>query len=216
MSLGSQGRMRWFVASVLALSAGTGAPSYPQGREQAATFRSELAKIEIQKPSGWHFQNPESAVKNSAGAKATTAENQEALRRLGISPLIVVTKHPEPYETLNPAFYVIVRSSSQFPGQPAIEITRSIKAGISSVYSQFQVVDDVRPYKLSGYDAGRMTVQYLSATRNGREFANRSTFVFIPRGSLLYQVSISAPPDGPDALDETMRDQILRLVHFLE
>ena len=216
MSLQSHARMRWFAAPLLALSAGMAAASSSQDGRQADTFRSEVAKIEIQRPPGWHFQNPEAAVKNSARAKATTAETQEALNRLGTSPLVVVTKHPEPYKTLNPTLYVIIRSGTQFPGQSAIEITRSIKAGISSVYSQFQVVDDVRPYKLSGYDAGRMTVQYLSATRDGREFANRSTFVFLPRGSLLYQVSISAPPDGTDALDETARDQILRLVHFLE
>ena len=216
MSLRSHSRMCLFVASLLALSTGTGAVSSGQDGRQADTFRSEVAKIEIQRPPGWHFQNPEAAVKYSAGAKATTAETQEALHRLGTSPLIVVTKHPEPYKTLNPTLYVIVRSGTQFPGQSAMEITRSIKAGISNVYSQFQVVDDIRSYKVSGYNGGRMTVQYLSATRDGREFANRSTFVFIPRGSILYQLSISAPPDGTDALDETTRDRILRLVHFLE
>jgi hypothetical protein len=214
MGLRSHSRMWLFVGSLLALSTGTGAVSFSQDGRQADTFRSEVAKIEIQRPPGWHFQNPEAAVKSSARAKAT--ETQEAFRRLGTTPLIVVTKHPEPYKSLNPALYVIVRSGTQFPGQSAIEITRSIKAGISNVYSQFQVVDDIRSYKVSGYDGGRMTVQYLSATRDGREFANRSTFVFIPRGSNLYQLSISAPPDGTDALDETMRDRILRLVHFLE
>lgn len=208
--------MRWFVAALLVLSAGTAEASSSQDGQRADIFKSEVAKIEIRRPAGWHFQNPDAAAKNSARAKATTAETQEALRRLGTSPLIVVTKHPEPYTTLNPTLYVIVRSGTQFPGQSAMEITRSIKAGISNVYSQFLVVDDVRSYKLSGYDGGRMTVQYLSATRDGREFANRSTFVFIPRGSILYQLSISAPPDGTDALDETMRDRILRLVHILD
>src|ERR1041385_5081884 len=216
MSLQSHARMRWFAAPLLALSAGMAAASSSQDGRQADTFRSEVAKIEIQRPPGWHFQNPEAAVKNSARAKATTAETQEALNRLGTSPLVVVTKHSEPYKTLNPTLYVIIRSGTQFPGQSAMEITRSIKAGISNVYSQFQVVDDIRSYKVSGYNGGRMTVQYLSATRDGREFANGSTFVFIPRASVLYQLSISAPPDGTDALDETMRDRILRLVHFLE
>jgi len=216
MSLRSHSRMRWFAAPLLALSLGMGTASCSQDGKQADTFRSEVAKIEIQRPSGWHFQNPEAAVKNSAGAKATTAETHEALHRLGTSPLIVVTKHPEPYQTLNPTLYVIIRSATQFPGQSAMEITRSIKAGISNVYSQFQVVDDIRSYKVSGYNGGRMTVQYLSATRDSRQFVNRSTFVFIPRGSILYQLSISAPPDGTDALDETARDRILRLVHFLE
>lgn len=208
MSLQRRSRVRWVSVLLLALSVGMGAASSPQDGKQADTFRSDVAKIEIQNPPGWHFQNPEAAVKNSAGAKARTAETQEVLRRLGTSPLVVVTKHPEPDKTLNPTLYLFIRSSSQFPGQSAMEITRSIKAGISNVYSQFQVVDDIRPYKVSGYDGGRMTVQYLSATRDGREFANRSTFIFIPRGSILYQLSISAPPDGTDALDETTRDRI--------
>jgi hypothetical protein len=58
MSLQSHSRMRWFAASLLALSAGMGAASSSQEGKQADTFRSEVAKIEIQRPPRLAFPEP--------------------------------------------------------------------------------------------------------------------------------------------------------------
>lgn len=178
-------------------------------------FRSVAARLEVHKPSGWHFQSLESVYANRAMVKMNDEEFQEAIEQMASAPLLIATKHEEPYDNLNPTFQVIVRPAGPVEGKTGVEILQLVEPTFKAQFADFTFVDKIRETSVSEQQAARMTVRYTLKTHDGREFPTQATIVMVPRGKVLYQFGFSGPPDGPDAITTEM-DSVLTSVKFVE
>lgn len=183
--------------------------------EDEDLFRSEVAGIELKKPGGWRFQNLEALAKARASAKLKDEEIQERMNQLATAPLVVATRHPEPYGSLNPSLQVLVRPLGQLQGSSGREILDLVLPTLRNAFQDFELVSPISPVEVDGVKGAQLTAEYTVATNEGLEFETRATIVVIPRKSYMYQFSFSAPPTGPDALTDEVT-KTLESVEFLE
>lgn len=203
------------VVVALALSALAAAPLPATEKPHPDRFRSDVARIALHKPAGWHFQTLETAYASRAAVKLNDAEFQEAVARLASAPLLVATRHAEPYDSLNPSLQVLVRPLGTLEGRSGAEILRLIEPALRANFAEFTTVDSIRAVAVSGLPAARLTMRYLLRTQDEREYPTQATIVVVPRGKVLYQFGFSGPPTGPDAIT-TEVDSVLASVRFLE
>jgi hypothetical protein len=186
-----------------------------EAKVDADLFRSDAARIEMKKPKGWRFSTVESALANRANVKMKDEEFQKALESSGATPIMVVMKHEEPYDKLNPAIQMIVRGAGPLEGKSGVEILTLVEPVLKSQFENCTTVDTVRATTVGGQTGARMTLRYTLKTPDGREFPTQSTIVMIPRGKVLYQIGFSGPPEGDDAVAAVI-DPALASVKFLE
>lgn len=190
-------------------------PVLAAGKPDPDAFRSDAARIELRKPAGWHFQTLESAFANRAAVKMNDEEFQKAVAQMASAPLVVATRHVEPYDSLNPSFQVIVRPLGTLEGRSGVEILRVVEPALRANFADFATVDSIRATSVAGQPAARMTIRYTLRTQDDREYPTRATLVMVPRGKVLYQLGFSGPPTGPDAIASEV-DSVLASVRFLD
>ena len=178
-------------------------------------FRSDAARLEVRKPSGWQFQRLEAVLANRASVKMKDEEFQQAIEQMAHAPLVVATKHPEPYDKLNPTLQVLVRPAGALEGKTGVEILRLVQPTLEAQFADFAAVKGIQATTVAGTPAARLTIRYTLQTREGRELPTQATIVMVPRGKVLYQFGFSAPPQGPDALTNEV-DTVLASVKFVE
>jgi hypothetical protein len=178
-------------------------------------FRSQIARIELAKPTGWHFLDLESIARHRATAKLKDEELQEAILQFATAPLVVATKHPEPYDSLNPSLQVLVRPLGQLTGASGAKILELVKPTLESAFEDFQLLEPVTTFELGGVPAARLTATYTVQTQTGAVFPTKAIMIVVPRGSYMYQFSFSAPPSGKDAIGREV-SEVLDSVRFLE
>ena len=178
-------------------------------------FRSDAARLELRKPSGWQFQSLEAVLANRASVKMKDEEFQQAIEQMAHAPLVVATKHPEPYDKLNPTVQVLVRPAGPLEGKTGVEILRWVQPTLEAQFADFAAVKGIQETTVAGTPAARLTIRYTLQTREGRELPTQATIVMVPRGKVLYQFGFSAPPQGPDALTNEV-DTVLASVKFVE
>lgn len=181
----------------------------------ADVFRSGPAQIELHKPAGWHFQGTDLALANRAAVKLSDEEFQKAMQRNAALPIVVATKHPDPYDSLNPSVQVIARHSGSLKGSNPTEILGQVEPVFRRQFADYVLLDGIRETYVGGERAARMTVRYTVGTDDGREFPTQTTMVMVLRGELVYQFGFSASPTGLDALTEEV-EAVLRSVKFLK
>ncbi len=179
-------------------------------------FRSDIARIELTVPSGWHFMDLESVARHRATAELKDEEMQKAIQQLATAPLVVATKHPEPYDALNPSFQVMVRPLGSLATATGVEILELIRPNLASTFAEFKLLEAPTEFKLGGLSAARLTATYTVQNPAGETFPTKAIVFVVPRGSYMYQFSFSAPPDGEDALTPEVVQKVYDSVRFLE
>ena len=166
------------------------------------------------KPAGWHFQNLEVVARHRASAKLQDAELQEVIQTMAAAPLVVATMHPEPYESLNPSFQVLVRPLGPLVGVSGRQVLEGVMPMLQSGFADFELVSEIADIEVGGVQGASFTAEYTVETQDGAVFPTRATLVAVPRDSFLYQFGFSGPPEGPDALGLEV-EATLRTVTFL-
>ena len=196
------------VVSLLALTA-AGA------EESEDTFRSEIAGIELSKPSGWQFQTLETIARHRADVKMKDEELQRVIQELATAPLVVATKHPEPYDSLNPSFQALVRPLGGNQGVTGSQVLEAVVPTLESGFADFRLVEEITKIEVDGVPGARLSAEYTVQGPDGTVYPTRATIVVVPRGSFLYQFSFSAPPTGSDALTDEVEGTLSSVV-FLD
>jgi hypothetical protein len=178
-------------------------------------FRSDAARVEMKKPKGWRFTSLESALANRAKAKMKDEDFQKAIEENASAPIMIVTKHEEPYDQLNPTIQLIVRPTGPLAGQSGVQILALVQPMLAQQFADFTVVAEPNEATVGKQTAGRMTMRYTLKTKDGGEFPTQATIVMIPKGAVLYQLGFSGPPEGDDAFGKELED-VLASVKFLE
>jgi hypothetical protein len=179
-------------------------------------FRSEVARLELSKPEGWHFLDIEAVARHRGQARLKDEELQQAILQMASAPLVVASKHPEPHHSLNPSFQVLVRPLGGLTGSTGVEILSLIVPNLSNALEAFELLKGPEEFLLGGLPAARLTATYTVSNPEGEIFPTKTLMAVAPRGSYMYQFSFSAPPDGEDALNAELVQKVFASVRFLD
>lgn len=161
-------------------------------------FHSPTAGFTVIKPAAWHFASMEQVAAHRAVARLKDKELEKQIRQRANAPLVVVLKHPEPYDDLNPSTQVIVRPLGQLEGKTAVELMRFVVPTIQRAMADFTFVEHVQETKVDEMPAAYMKAKYTVANPASREFKTLSRMWIIPRGAFMFIISMSGPQEGPD------------------
>ena len=178
-------------AAVLSLSSFVNAADIPSS--DTNRFHSPTAGFTIVKPKDWHFASAEETAKNRAIARLKDKEIEEQMRHRASAPLIVITKHKEPIEDLNPSVQVIMRPLGQLQGRSALELMTNFVA---------PSVEKVKETKIAGHSSAYLKAKYTVGNADGVEFGTLTRMWIIPRGAFLFMLSMSGPQEGPDVSEK--------------
>ncbi|MBL3558543.1 MULTISPECIES: hypothetical protein [Marinobacter] len=178
-------------------------------------FRSEIAGIELEKPAGWQYQNLEAVAKYRSRARLKDKDFEAFVQNLASAPVVVASKHSEPYDSLNPSFQVLVRPLGQLTGLSGKQILQMVVPVMENGFAEFELVNPVTELQVDGLQGAELNAEYIVEGPDGRAWPTRATIIAVPRGSYLYQISFSSAQEGQDSLATEVRDT-LKTVKFLD
>lgn len=161
-------------------------------------FHSPTAGFTVVKPAAWQFASMEQVATNRAIARLKDKELEEQIRQKANAPLVVILKHPEPHDALNPSVQVMVRPVGPLEGKTAVELMRLVVPTIQRAMADFEFVDAIRETQVGDMPAAYMKAKYTVANPEGREFKTLSRLWIVPRRSFMFLISASGPQTGPD------------------
>lgn len=176
-------------------------------------FHSPTAGFTVTKPASWHFATLEQVAAHRAAARLEDKELEEQMRQRATAPLVVILKHPEPHDDLNPSVQVTVRPLGQLEGRSAVELMRLVVPTIQRAMADFTFVEQIQDATIGGMPAAFMKATYTVADPEGREFATLSRMWVVPRNAFMFLISASGPPEGPD-VSEAEFEAILDSMEF--
>jgi len=176
------------------------------------TFTSSTAGFSITKPPAWFFGTMEQVTASRASIRLKDEELGQQVREAN-SPLVVILKHKEPYEGLNPSVQVLLRPLGQLEGEPAVEVMNIIIPTVKRAMPDFTIVEPIKETTVNGRKAAYMKSKYTVKNAEGGEFPVLSRLWVIPRGNLVFMVSMLSPQEGPD-VSETEFAEVLRSIRI--
>jgi hypothetical protein len=148
------------------------------------TFASSAAGVSMSKPLGWHF----TAQQNAATA-----------------PLVVITRHEEPFDGLNPTVKINIRPLGEWNGSNPVEIVETLTAPLQQAFKDAATVDGPRETELSGLKAGYVRVNFTLQSAAGRAFRTSSELWVVPRGSDYFLIEIGRSQTAGEAEKRELR-----------
>jgi hypothetical protein len=188
--------------------------AYAQNQKQnsvANTFTSPTAGFSIIKPTSWVWGTTEQIAKGREAIRLKDKELEQQMRERANAPLIVILKHQEPFDDLNPSVQVQLRPLGQLEGKSAIELMNIILPTLQRAVTDFTIIEPIKEATLGGQKAAYMKSKYSVNNAEGREFRSLSRLWIVPRGSFIFMVSMSGPQEGPD-VSETEFAEVIRSI----
>lgn len=165
-------------------------------------FHSPTAGFTITKPKDWQFASAQQIATNRATARLKDKELEELIKQRASAPLVVVTKHQEPHDDLNPSVQVMMRPLGQLEGRSAVELMGLVVPSLQRAMADFTFVEKVKETKVGEVSAAYLKAKYTVANPEGREFKTLTRMWVIPRGAFMFMISMSGPQEGPDASEK--------------
>lgn len=181
---------------------------------ESRRFRNDVAGFSLTKPEGWHFGTVESEQQNRERVSVGNAELDELVRKQASASLVMVTKYPEPSDTLNPSVKVILRPLGGLQGTPPRGLATAVVTGMKNAIPSFQVDGEIQDVVISGLPGAKVNSHFtIEQVEQGTKFDVRSRTWFVPREAYFFMIAMSGPLDGPDA-SEAEFDQVLASIEI--
>jgi hypothetical protein len=174
-------------------------------------YKNPTAGFQITKPDSWTFMTIETIVTNRENIRIRDEELRAAIRERGTAPLVVMAKHEEPYDDLNPTIQVVLRPVGPLQGQPATEIMATAVRPMENAFHEFKFLREIHETEISGLKASHMRATYTISNKEGRNFRVVSRMWMVPRGAFVFLIGMSGPESGPD-VSEAEFDHVLKSI----
>ena len=204
------------IAALAILFLFASAAAYAQNGKQANpanTFTSPTAGFSITKPAIWVFGTMEQVATSRAAIRLKDKELEQQMRARANAPLVVILKHQEPYDDLNPSVQVLLRPLGQLEGRSAVELMSIVVPTIQRAVVDFTVIEPIKETTVGGQKAAYMKSKYTVTNAEGREFRALSRLWIVPRGKFMFMISMSGPQEGPD-VSESEFAEVLKSIRI--
>lgn len=177
-----------FIAVVLS----SGIPSYA---EEGVKFTNPTLGFEITKPSDWHFMTDQQNRENLEATEFKSQDFKELILKHSSVPLLVIAKHQEPFDDLNPSLKVNTRLFGDLKGTKAVSLISLIVPQFQKAFLDFEMVQEPKEVELAGLTAGYARFNYSLAIPDGRTFPTTSELWIIPKGDYFYMIGAGTRQD---------------------
>ena len=179
----------------------------PSGTAPSNTFNDTATGFSITKPSEWHFISKEILKADRNTIRLDDAKQEKIAREYPDAPLVVFTYYPEPYPTLNPSVSVSRINMPKEGLPPALILSMSSQMA-KKQYQDLVVVEMVREQEVNGIQGAYTQVKYTAPFADGQRFPTTLRMWMIPHGKIMFLVSMSGTPEGPDIFEGVYQDII--------
>lgn len=177
-------------------------------------FHSQTLGFRITKLPTWHFMTAEQHWENIQRIDPENEEFQTLVARYSTAPLVVIAKHQEPFDDLNPTLKVNARLTGPLEeGKTGSEILETIERSLARLFQDFQVLHPPIEVEVGGLAAGYMSMNYSLAIPDGRTFPTRSELWVIPRGSYFWILGAGTRQDEATGTRSEIR-RMLKSISF--
>ncbi len=159
------------------------------------------AGISIEPPPGWHTATVDQLAENREKTRLSDAKLEQAMKTLATPALFAFTKHPEPYDNLNPSIQIILRPTP--PGlATATQLLEVTVEALKGAHQDFKTVEPIRELNVGGLPGAGMKVSYTLRTTEGAEFKVLARTWAVKRGNFLVLIGMSGAQEGADVAEE--------------
>lgn len=156
------------------------------------------------KPMDWKYLSPETIKTASSSTKWDDAELEKAIKENPNAPLVVITRYPEPYPTLNPSV-AITMVNLPVEGMPPKDILNMSTEVLKRAYPDLIYVDEVQDANVDGLNGAYTKIKYTMIAGN-RKFPTLTRMWLVPRGKVMFTVGMSGPQEGSDVSEESFKE----------
>ncbi|NIP99434.1 MAG: hypothetical protein GWM98_25990 [Nitrospinaceae bacterium] len=170
------------------------------------TFQHSGIGFSITKPEGWQTMSKEMVQASRDAMKWNDEQLEKMVKENGNAPLVVFTRHQEPYPTLNPSVSVTV-VNMPMEGVPPKDVLKMSTDVLKRQYPDLAFVEEVQDVQVDGIPSAYAKVKYTIAAGD-QQFPTLTRMWLVPRGKVMFTLGMSGPQDGPDVSEESFQ-QIL-------
>ena len=177
----------------------------PDGPAPSDTFRDAELGFSITKPSDWVFIPDETLKADHNTLRLSDTELEQLAKRNANAPLVVFTRYPEPYPTLNPSASVtlVTMPMEKMPPKYALSLSTEMT---KQAYPDLEVVEPVRDHEVDGIQGAYIRVKYTVAFADGQEFPTLVRMWIVPRGKIMFVINMTSPTEGSDLSEEAFQE----------
>lgn len=161
---------------------------------EADRFRNPTAQFELRKPTDWVYLSAEQNTANLKAVGISDADLREAMVKHATVPMVVLAKHPEPFNDLNPSFKVNMRPLGQFAGQPPAAILTALLPALTRAFADATLVQAPLATKVGGLDAAYLRIDYMLRAGDA-EYPTTSELWVVPRGDFFFLIGAGSRRD---------------------
>lgn len=176
-------------------------------------YTNPTAGFRITKPSSWVYLSTETIAANRENIRLKDEELRAAIRERATAPLVVMAKHKEPYDDLNPTVQIVLRPLGVLQGKPTTEIMEVAVRPMQNAFHDFKFIRDIHETEVSGMKSSHMRATYTISNKEGRNFRVVSRMWMVPRGSFIFLIGMSGPESGPDVSEKEFA-QVLKSIQI--
>lgn len=155
--------------------------------DDSGTFSNASVGFAVTKPPEWRI-----VVADRGDPAARRADPGE---RYAAEPLLVMARHAEPFDDLNPTFRVNIRPLGELEGTSATSILKMIAPQFEQMFDDYSLAQAPKKVKVSGMPAGYMRVDYTIGAPDGRRFPTASEVWIVPRGAYFFMIGAATRQD---------------------
>ncbi len=165
------------------------------------------------KPASWVFATLDAEEANRRRVSVSNEATDEQLRRAA-APLVVILRHPLPYDKVNPTVKVVLRPAGSLGAKSPREIGSTLAREMQRAIPGFELEGEVSEVMVGGRRGAHFRARFLVADiERGMKYAVLSRTWIVPRGDELFLIGMSGPTEGED-LSEAEFKQILESIEI--
>lgn len=148
-------------------------------------FTSPTAGFELTKPPSWVYMSADQNADNLRRTDHNDPELKAALMKYATAPMVVITKHPEPFDDLNPSFKVNMRPLGQFAGASPETILSAMLPPMKRMFSDLTIVQEPVAMSVGGLPGAHARFNY-TLRAGGVSYPATSELWVVPRGDFFF------------------------------
>ena len=174
-------------------------------RDPADVFYSPTLGLRIAKNPAWHFLSAEQNRANLERVELKDEELQRLIAKYSSTPLVLIARHQEPYDDLNPSLKINARTAGPFAGRSGSELLQMMSGSLKNAFHDFEMLQDPTDVEVGGQPAGYMSMNYSLSIPDGRTFPTTSELWVVPRGSYFLLIGAGSEQDDPSGARADIR-----------
>lgn len=156
--------------------------------EDGHRYSNPTLGFEAIKPANWHFMTLAQNQENLKRAQFGTSEFKTLVLTQSSAPLVVMTRHEEPYEGLNASVKVGIKPLGGLPSRDGKALLDLILPTVRKQFADARIVQPPQDTMVAGLPAAHAVIDYTMRNTDGGEFPTTSEMWLVPTGDFFYMI----------------------------